>query len=314
MNWKSHSALLALPLVVLLAGSCDKASPVAPEGTILTISATPSQISVSGEAATIRVTVIRPNGTPAFPGTQVQLQTTLGVVDPVIDTGTNGVAVGSLRGDGRIGMATVSARTGTSEAVTAEVEIGKFATSITLQASPAQIADSGGRVDLLAVVRDDQGRALGGALVNFQTEVGTLDSRGALKSTNANGEARDVLRVTEADVASFNAPSFTVRAVVGGSGATQQATATIRVLAAKPIADFTPRGAGENKVFFENLTQGQKPIAYEWFFQNGGPMPDSVLESPTHDYGSAGSFTVRLTATNEFGSSTKFKSITVPVP
>jgi hypothetical protein len=313
MNGKSLSALFALPLVALLAGSCDKASPVAPEGTTLTISATPSQIAISGEASTIRVTVIRPNGTPAFPGTQVQLQTTLGVIDPVIDTGPDGVAVGSLRGDGRIGMATVSARTGNSEAVTADVEIGKFATSLTLQASPAQVPDGGGRVDLLAVVRDDQGRALGGALVNFQTEVGTLDSRGALKSTNSSGEARDVLRVTEADVASFNAPSFTVRAVVGGSGGTQQATATIRILAAKPIADFTPRGAGENKVFFENITQGQKPINYEWDFQNDGTV-DSTLESPTYDYGSAGNVTVRLTASNDFGSSTKFKTLSVPVP
>ena len=312
MNWKSAAAPLVL-LVPLLAGGCDQASPVAPMGTVLTVTATPSQIAASGESSTIRVTGVRPNGTPLFPGTQVRLETTLGTVDPLVEMGSDGVATAALRGDGRIGMATVTARTGTSDMATVDVEIGKFAANITLQASPGQVADSGGDVSLLAVVRDDQGRALAGSLVNFQTEVGTLDSRGALKTTNASGEARDTLRVSDADIASFNAPSFTVRATVGGGSGTQQGTATIRILAAKPIADFTPRPGGDFKVFFENITQGQQPIDYEWDFQNDGTI-DSTLESPTFNYGSATTVTVRLTATNAFGTSTKFRTISVPVP
>ena len=312
MNWKSSAALLVLP-VLILAAACDQASPVAPEGTTLTVTATPSQIATSGEASTIRVTGVRPNGTPLFPGTQVRLETTLGTIDPIVEIGSDGVGLGALRGDGRIGTATVTARTGTSDMAIVEVEIGKFAANITLQASPGQVADSGGNVSLLAVVRDDQGRALAGSLVNFQTEVGTLDSRGALKTTNASGEARDTLRVSEADIASFNAPSFTVRATVGGgTGGTQQATATIRILAARPIADFTPRAAGEFKVFFENITQGQRPIDFEWDFQNDGTI-DSTVESPTFDYGSATTVIVWLTATNAFGTSTKFRTINVLV-
>jgi PKD domain len=306
-------SLFALPLAALLAGACDKASPVAPTGTTLSVSATPSQIAASGESATIRVTAIRPNGTPAYQGTQIRLDTTLGTVEPVVETDRDGVATGSLEGDGRIGTATVTARTGASDMATVDVGIGKFAASITLQASPGQVSGLGGNVSLLAVVRNDQGQPQAGALVNFQTQVGTLDSRGSLVSTDTSGEATDTLRVTADDVASFNAPSFTVTAIVGGSGGgTQQSTATIRILATKPIADFIARDGGEFRVFFDNQTQGEQPITYAWDFQNDG-TDDSTETSPTYNYGVAGMFTVRLTATNSIGTSVKIKTITVPI-
>ena len=86
------------------------------------------------------------------------------------------MATGALRGDGRIGMATVTARTGTSDMATVDVEIGKFAANITLQASPGQVADSGGNVSLLAVVRDDQGRRAG-------RRAGQLPDRGGHPAT-----------------------------------------------------------------------------------------------------------------------------------
>lgn len=309
---KARSVCALLVLVAALTGGCDKASPVAPAGTTLSISASPSQIAASGEVSTIRVTAIRPNGTPAFPGTQVRLDTSLGVVTPLIETDAQGVALGELRGDGRIGMATVSARTGATEAVTVEVEIGKFAESISLQASPTQVSEAGGSISLLALVRDDQGSPLAGAQVNFESEVGTLRSRGALITTDASGQARDTLVVTADDTRAFNAPSFTVRAVVGGGG-TKTATATIRIASAAPIITFVARNAGEFKVFFDNQTQGQRPIAFEWDFQNDGTV-DSTAESPTFDYGNAGTFTVRLTGTNDFGTDTEIRTITVPVP
>lgn len=308
----SARLVLAAPLVLLLAGGCDKASPVAPTGTLLSVSVNPSQIAASGEPATVRVTALRANGTPVNPGTQVRLETTLGTIDEIVVTDDSGIARGTLTGDGRVGTATVTARSGAAEAASVEVEIGKFPADLTLQATPTQVPESGGTVQLLAVVRDDQGQPLVGALVNFTTEVGRLRSGGSLVATNSRGEARDRLDVTAADLSAVTAPSFTVAATVGGGGI-QTDTVTIRVASAAPIIDFVARNAGENRVFFENRTQGEEPIAFTWDFTSDGVV-DSTARSPTHDYGSqGGTFTVTVTATNEFGSDTEIRTITVPI-
>ena len=66
-------------------------------------------------------------------------------------------------------MATVKANAGAAEEVEIEVQIGIFAASVTLQASPTTIQSNGGQIDLLAVVRDDTGQPLPGASVNFIT-------------------------------------------------------------------------------------------------------------------------------------------------
>ena len=91
-----------------------------------------------------------------------------------------------------------------------EVQIGIFAASVTLQASPTTIQSNGGQIDLLAVVRDDTGQALPGATVNFTTQLGTLDSAGGLVATNSGGEAADTLRVRARDVSATTASSFEV--------------------------------------------------------------------------------------------------------
>lgn len=314
MNGKSLSALFVAAVVsaVAVISGCDKASPVAPTGTLLSVTVTPSQIAASGETATVRVTALKANGTPVNPGTEVRLETTLGTIDELVTTDSNGIARGVLTGDGRVGMATVTARSGAAEPAMVDVEIGKFPASISLQTTPTQVSEAGGTISLLALVRDDQGRPLAGALVNFETELGTLRSRGALIATNANGQANDTLTVSEEDVSAFNAPSFTVRVKVGG-GSTQTASSTVRIATAAPVINFIARNAGEFRVFFDNQTTGARPISFEWDFQDDGTV-DSTAESPTFNYGNAATPTVRLTATNQFGTDTERRTITVPVP
>jgi hypothetical protein len=302
-------------LALLVSGlGCDKASPVAPTGTVLSITVTPSRIAATGESATVRVTALRANGTPVNPGTEVRLETTLGTIDAIVETDDRGIAQGDLRGDGRIGTAMVSARSGPSEAVTAEVEIGSFATNISLQTSPSQVADTGGTLSLLAVVRDDQGRALAGALVNFETDLGTLDSRGALRPTNTNGETRDTLRITEADIQAVSSTTsqFNVTATVGTEGGTDSDTAVVRILTARPIAAFNAAPGGGNVVIFENQTEGVRPLTFAWDFQSDGAT-DTTDESPIFDYGSPGQRTVILRATNAFGTDTVTCTLNVPL-
>jgi hypothetical protein len=202
--------LLVAGLVVVPA--CDKASPVAPAGTTITLSVNPTRIETSGNA-TVTAIVRRENGSPVNPGTIVNFSTTLGKLDPSdAPTNDNGVAETRLVGAGQIGTATVTASTGAAAAATAELQIGSLASSVTLVASPTAIGQAGGTVDLLAVVRDDAGQLLQNLAVNFSTTAGTLDSRGAPLLTNERGEVRDVLKVKEIDIIALTDASITVSA------------------------------------------------------------------------------------------------------
>ena len=228
---------LALPLFVVaflgLAG-CDKAGPVAPEGSMLTISASPNRIASDG-VSTITVTARKSSGFPVNPGTPVFLSTTRGSIPTNGNTNDDGVVRVALSGNGDSGMATVKANAGAAEEVEIEVQIGIFAASLTLQASPTTIQENGGQIDLLAVVRDDQGQPIPGVTVNFTTTLGTLDSGGGLVAANNAGEASDVVRVRGRDVNATTASTFEVGVEVPkGDGSLLTRTRTITIQRSTP--------------------------------------------------------------------------------
>lgn len=203
---------LALPLLLAAAlglASCDKAGPVAPEGSVLTISASPDRIQSDG-VSTITVTARKSSGFPVNPGTPVFLSTTRGSIPTNGNTDDEGVVRVALSGNGDVGKAMVKANAGAAEEVMIEVQIGIFAASVTLQASPTSIQANGGQIDLLAVVRDDAGQPLPGVTVNFTTQLGTLDSGGGLVAANNAGEASDIVRVRARDVSGTTATTFEV--------------------------------------------------------------------------------------------------------
>lgn len=93
--------------------ACDEAPPTAPSGTILTITASPSQIAING---TSQITVIgrRPDGNPLNPGVEIFFSTSIGSITPTVAAvDDQGVATAVLRGDGRSGTANVTASVGT---------------------------------------------------------------------------------------------------------------------------------------------------------------------------------------------------------
>lgn len=77
-----------------------------------------------------------------------------------------------------------------------------------------------------------------------------------------------------------------------------------------PTAAFTytpaAPAAGQTVVFSDASTGA--PTAWAWTFGDGG---SSVLQSPTHAYSTAGTFTVTLVASNAAGTSTTTKTVTV---
>ena len=201
----------------LLSPACDKASPVAPAGTTITLSVNPTRINIDGEASVTAI-VRRENGSPVNPGTVVNFSTSLGLLDPDdATTDDTGVAETRLRGAGQIGTATVTASTGAAAAVSAELQIGSLASSMTLQASPTNIGPSGGDVDLLAVVRDDAGQLLQNLAINYSTTAGKLESGGAPMLTNEFGEARDKLTVDELDIIALDTGVIEVSAFAATS-------------------------------------------------------------------------------------------------
>lgn len=296
--------------LVVLGLACDSASPVAPSGTVLTISASPNEISTTGSSV-IRVTAVRANGTPVNPGTIVRLATTLGEIDEQAETDESGVARATLVGDGRIGTATVSARSGSAEEVSVEVMVGRVASSVSLQATPTQISAEGGSIDLLAVVRDEDGEPLQGATVNFQTEVGRLSSGGSLIRSDSLGEARDSLVVEDTDLEPVTANSFSVSVEVGAAGSNQTDTASIRINRREPTADFTAENLGNNRVRVFNNTTGDEPIDYFWDYDEDGEDDAFGENPPDYEYDSPGSKTILLRAENEFGEDTTTQTVNV---
>ncbi len=297
-----------------VAGDAMGTVDVSIQGAVLNLSASPTRIGVNG-SSTITVQARRGDGQPLEAGTEIRFTTTLGTVTNTSTTNGDGVARATLRGDGRTGTATITATTvaGDGEG-TIDIAVGINAGSVSLQASPASIGEGGGDITLLAVIRDDEGSPLEGANANFTTDIGTLSSGGSIIRSNSGGEATDVLTVTRTQLETITAPTFNVEVQVSGAGSQiLRDTFAIRKESSAPIANFEAFvGTGENAVQFDNTTLGARPITWAWDFTSDGTV-DSTEESPNHVYGSTGTFTVTLTASNAFGSDTETKTITVPI-
>ncbi|MGB6848894.1 MAG: PKD domain-containing protein [Thermoanaerobaculia bacterium] len=217
-------------VAILVTPACDKATPVAPTGASITLSASPERIEKVGQT-TIAALLRKSDGSRVNPGTEVTFTTTLGVLaENVVPTDDGGVALTTLRGDGRVGTATVVANSGGASEASVDVAIGSFAFSVTLVATPGTISRSGGGVDLLATVRDDFGQLVSGIAVTFDSELGVLNSRGSPVLSNNLGEARDRLAVSGSDITVLVTSSFVVSALAATEGGSLiEATATIQI-------------------------------------------------------------------------------------
>jgi len=303
---RSRCHLAALGLLFLALPACEEGTPVSPPGAILRISAYPTRIAKTG-TSTITIQALRSNGIPVNPGTEIRLSSNIGQVDPVIYTDQDGIATGSLRGDGRVGTATVSAFSGNVEPVELEIAVGSLATAISLSVTPTSLPETGGTVQLLALVRDENGQPLPDATVNFIAEAGTLDSGGAFLVTDGNGQVADTLEVSAGDAEAQPDKRITVTAESGGSGGVISASTDI-LIQGPPEASFTFTISTNGFVVFQDTSSGD-PTRWQWSF---GDNQNSNEQSPVHQYGnfSPGTqYEVRLTVSNAFGSSTASRLI-----
>ncbi len=246
MKSRSPLSLLALlALVAVVIGiACGKASPVAPSGTFLSVSASPTRIGVNG-TATISILGRTATGTPLRSGTELRLATSLGSIDPVVTTNSNGEATATLHADGRQGTATVEVTTGvadtppmtsTSEPVgnasgtgsaTVTVQIGESTSTqptLLVSVNPSNIpvsapgATSTSTVTVIARNVDNTPVAAGQTVVLVST-LGTFTN--SRPQTDANGIATTKIN------AGNQAGEATITAILGSS-APATTTLTIR--------------------------------------------------------------------------------------
>ena len=109
--------------------------------------------------------------------------------------------------------------------------------------------------------------------------------------------------------------SYHVRADVP-SGSTVESSAVFTLLG-PPTAAFTcdvPSGTAPLTVSFADQSAGS-PTSWAWDFDNDGTA-DSTEQNPAHVYSSAGTYTVALTAANEYGGDieTRMDCVTVALP
>jgi hypothetical protein len=331
MNYRAVASMLFLTSLLPLAG-CDKATPVAPGGSILAISANPTKIGVNGQS-TITVIGRKPDGNPLNPGTEIRMTATLGSVDSIVTTDRSGTATATFQANGQLGTATITAATGTSTGgsgggttsdttgssagtltASVRVQVGTSAKTITIQPTPTSIPVDGGSVKLLAVVRDANGQPLPNQGVNFTTDLGTLASRGGIVQTNSQGIAKDTLVVTSADLANHATAIHVTVQSAGSDGALVSVMATIQVAGGLPMAHFTyeSNGSDTRTVQFHNASTGTGSLTYSWDF--GDNSPPSSDPNPLHTYTAAKEYTVHLTVVDSNNNaSTTAATFTIPL-
>ncbi len=283
---------------LLLALGCGKGTPVAPAGTTIRLTVNPSVISLT-QTCQVTALVRKENGTPVNPGTIVLFASSLGTITPSVATDSQGIATAELRADGRIGTAKVSASSGPTSTDPVDVQIGLQAGAATLTATPSTIGESGGKISLRALIRDGAGQPLAGALVNFQTQIGTLASGGSFVTTTAAGEATDSLQLSSGDVGTLSGDSFTVTVQASGTSGVVSDDVTIGIQR-RPKASFDVTVTGLVAVFKDTSTG--KPTSWKWDFGDNSPI--STQQNPAHSYAAPGSYVVTLTVTNSQDSST----------
>lgn len=233
---RNRLLLLALALLLVCIFACDSANPVAPQGSTITLRANPARIDLDGVSA-ITVTGFRPDGNPLNPGTQINLTTTIGVLQPtVLSIGDNGQATASLTADGRTGTATITARTAIEDTMaTVDVLIGEDDTSrpsLVISASPSVIGFN--EISTISVLaRRADGTNFGaGAQVRLTTTAGTFQPSGSTDitlTTNSNGEVTATLR------AGSQVETAEVTAVLGSS---EPAMTMVMIEDRKPVLEI----------------------------------------------------------------------------
>ncbi len=300
-------AAAVLVVAVLAAAACDKLPLLAPSGTVITLFASSTVMPVNGTVE-ITATLIEqgttqvPNqqqaaagaGTPVHNGTLVSFTTTLGTIEPREARTHNGQVTVRLVGDGRSGVARVTAFSGGARSAELTISVGAAAAErIVLTAAPQMLPSTGGTTELRARVEDAGGNPLPGVPVTFSATGGTLGAGTVL--TDEGGVARTTL-TTNRDV--------DVTASAGAKTATLKIVLAPRLGLTLRTSTLTPT-AGVGVVFEVGVSATANVRDVTIDFGDGRRQALGALAgtiSVTHVYDRDGTYTVTATAADAGGS------------
>lgn len=230
---KQAVGLLVLLCLILPSLGCDKATPVAPGGTTLTISANPTKIGLNG-SSTLTIVGRKPDGNPLNPGTEIRLSTDRGTVEPIVTVDNSGRATATLRADGRSGTAKVTASAADANVET-NVQIGESDETkpvLLVSANPSTVPVEG-EADITVIARNSDGSPVAsGQTVILTTTLGRISPN--RPTTRSDGTATATLD------AGSEAGTATITAILGSSDAATT-TVTIREGATDISVQANPR-------------------------------------------------------------------------
>jgi hypothetical protein len=327
-------ALIALVLAAAATGACKRVPLLAPTGSTITLTALATTLPFNGSSQLI-AQVVESSGTPPQQGTHVIFTTTLGTIQPSeVETDISGRAVTTFVAGTGSGIATISASSGsasgggtatTTGANIVKIAIGAAAVgSIAVSASPGTVSGNGGSSTISARIGDTAGNALPSVPVTFSTDNGSLNP--SIATTDATGVASTTLTTNKTAKVTATAG---IAGATGGSGSTGSVTpgtVTVNVNTPNAINVTGPTAAvvaGQvaNFTIGYSSATGTSPISrivVDWGDNSQAATFSGAPTGVSHTYNAAGSFLVRVTATDTFGDVTNGSaSVTVstkPVP
>ena len=250
---------LLLVLSLLPAVGCDKATPVAPNGAILTISANPSQVALNGRS-TITIVGRKPDGQPLNPGTEIRLSAERGTIDSIVTTDDQGRATATFRADGRTGDVKITASTGGDTMAETTVLVGQSDSTrptVLVSVTPSTVA-IGGEAEVTVIARNADGTPINGGRATLTTSLGRLtDSTPNI----VNGTATTTLEAGQRE------GTATITAIVGSSAAVTTTATIILDLAAGITVTANPASirsdGGDDRITVTALVTNSRGLPVE---------------------------------------------------
>jgi hypothetical protein len=341
------AALFVVPAVAFIVEeACNRVPLLAPSGSTITLTTATSVLPING-SATVIAQVVENAGTAPQAGTHVTFTTSLGTIQPNdATTDSSGRAMATFT-SASSGTATITAlsggaSTGTNGAL--KILVGSAAVQkVIVSATPAVVPALGGSSTISATVFDVNGNLMNDIPVTFTTTAGVL-SAGVVNTTSA-GVAATTLTTAQSATVTANvgvggssttaqpAPTTPTTPTNPGSGttppttttttpsATGQATGSVLVsIASQPAVVITPPAVvpsvGLPATFKITVNPGsQNGSAIRDVMVDWGDMSSTDLGAVTgdaivsHIYQTAGTFAVRVSATDAVGNTTIVSSI-----
>lgn len=309
-------SFIVFPLALIAA--CDKVPLLAPTGSVITLLATTTTVSLNSEV-TIIATVIENGtapggtgttttrtggGTPVQNGTLITFTTTIGRIEPAEARTHNGQVSVRLITGGSSGTATVTAYSGGASA-TRDLKIGTAAVkTVSVTTTPQSLGAAGGTTTVLATVTDEGGNGVGGVPVTFATDRGSITPSTA--NTDANGLATATLTTTG------------TAKVTATAGVVTSTAATVTVNA-RGLASFTASPSATNAgipvTFTVTPTTGVNLSNVVVDFGDGRSTSLGAIgaaSTTTHSYSTSGVYTATARAFDATGdTSTLSATVTI---